>query len=85
MASFLKVDVIIQELKKGIEGKYAEIVVRPNQKKGIKLDIRVIILGDENVGKSTLISVLMSGVLDNGKGELRMKVLQHKHEIMSGK
>lgn len=84
MANCLKAEVILLRMKKGIKGNYAELMVRQGQKEGIKLDIRIMLLGDFESGKSTLIGVLTSGSLDNGKGLARMKVLCHKHEVLSG-
>jgi polynucleotide 5'-kinase involved in rRNA processing len=42
----------------GYEGKYAEIGVRSNQKDGIKLDIKIMLLGDKQSGKSTLVHLI---------------------------
>ena len=84
MASCLKAEVILSKMKKGLKGNYAELMVRQGQKEGIKLDIRIMLLGDYESRKSTLIGVLTSGCFDNGKGLARMKVLCHKHEVLSG-
>ena len=56
MASNLKADVIILRLRDGSNGKIAEILVRSNQKDGVKLDIKVMLLGDKQSGKSTLVT-----------------------------
>jgi GTPase len=56
MASCLKADVVILKMKEGHHGKMAEIMVRRSQKDGIKLDIKMIVLGDVGSGKSTLVS-----------------------------
>lgn len=45
-------------------------------------DIKVIIMGQEGVGKSTLLGVLTSGKCDNGKGGSR--TFKHRHEIEKG-
>lgn len=84
MAGNLKVDLIILQMRDGIEGKTAEVLVRSNQKDGIKLDIKVMLLGDKQSGKSTLIGVLTSGRYDNGNGSARMHVHVHKHDLLSG-
>ncbi len=96
MASALKADVIILQMRHGFEGKLTELLVRSNQKDGIKLDIKIMLLGDKQSGKSTLvvfysstlktfkIGVLTSGQLDNGKGSARMHVHVHKHEVLTG-
>ena len=58
MASALKADVVIIKMRDGYEGKMAEIFVRSNQKDGIKLDIKIMLLGDKQSGKSTLVGVI---------------------------
>ena len=60
MASNLKADVIILRLRDGSNGKIAEILVRSNQKDGVKLDIKVMLLGDKQSGKSTLVTKSLS-------------------------
>lgn len=55
MASALKADVVILQMRDGYEGKLAELLVRSNQKDGIKLDIKIMLLGDKQSGKSTLV------------------------------
>jgi elongation factor 1-alpha len=47
-------------------------------------EIRVVFLGDAGVGKSTLLGILAYGGLDNGAGSVRMGLLRHRHEILSG-
>lgn len=42
------------------------------------------ILGTRKSGKTTLIGVLLNNKLDDGKGSARLKVLNHKHEVMTG-
>eukprot|EP00890_Picochlorum_soloecismus_P005879 jgi/Picsp_1/6292/NSC_03642-R1_gtp-binding protein 2 len=51
---------------------------------------RVVVLGEVDSGKSTLVSVLSHGsdgkpCLDSGRGSARMRVMRHKHEIQSGR
>lgn len=48
-------------------------------------EIRIGILGNVDSGKSTLISVLKEGILDNGRGSARKNILKHKHEKDSGR
>tara|TARA_B100001093_G_scaffold517903_1_gene600889 strand:+ start:1403 stop:2743 length:1341 start_codon:yes stop_codon:yes gene_type:complete len=43
------------------------------------------VCGPVDAGKSSLIGVLTSGQLDDGRGIARNKVLKHKHEIESGR
>lgn len=55
MASRLKADAVLLSMKDGYKGKFAEILVRQNQKEGIKIDIRIVLTGERDSGKSTLV------------------------------
>lgn len=48
-------------------------------------DIRVGVVGNVDAGKSTLIGVLTTGELDNGRGFAREKVFRHQHEASCGR
>lgn len=48
-------------------------------------ELTIAVCGPVDAGKSSLIGVLTSGELDNGRGFARNKVLQHNHEIESGR
>ena len=48
-------------------------------------EIRIGVLGNVDSGKSTIIGVLSSGILDNGRGKARLHVLEHPHEKQSGR
>ena len=47
--------------------------------------IRIGVLGNVDSAKTTTISVLKNGILDNGRGSARSKIFKHKHEIESGR
>lgn len=42
-------------------------------------------IGDVDSGKTTLIGVLSTGTLDNGKGIKRLEVFRHVHEVAHGR
>ena len=42
-------------------------------------------LGNVDVGKSSLLGVLTQGELDNGRGRARLNLFRHLHEIESGR
>ena len=46
--------------------------------------IRVSLIGASTSGKSSLLGVLTSSRLDNGRGKTRLGLLKHRHEITSG-
>jgi len=51
----------------------------------LKDELKVVVCGPVDAGKSSLIGVLNNGVLDDGRGSSRNTVLKHHHEISSGR
>ena len=49
------------------------------------LEIRVVLLGGADAGKSTFIGVMTHSELDNGRGKSRLNALRHRHEVESGR
>jgi len=47
--------------------------------------IRVAVMGNVDAGKSSLIGVLKSGILDDGRGSSRLLVMRHRHELETGR
>ena len=68
MARNLNAQLVVNKVKKGLEGHIAQVFVRRNEIEGIKIDIKITMLGSEGAGKSTLLGVLISGKKDNGSG-----------------
>ena len=48
-------------------------------------EIKIVVCGPVDAGKSSLIGVLNNGILDNGRGSSRSLVLKHHHELESGR
>jgi len=48
-------------------------------------EIRIAVMGNVDAGKSTLLGVLKSGSLDNGRGSARECIFKHPHEIETGR
>jgi GTPase len=48
-------------------------------------EIRIAVMGNVDAGKSTLLGVLKSGSLDNGRGLARECIFKHPHEIETGR
>ena len=61
MARALNAQLMVTKVKNGKEGSICEVKVRRNEIDGIKIDIKITLLGGEGAGKSTLIGVLISG------------------------
>jgi GTPase len=85
MGRCLNAQLLVEEVRPGIEGELCRVEVRRNEIEGIKVDIKISMLGGEGAGKSTLIGVLISGQKDNGRGLARTNVFRHKHEVMNGR
>jgi elongation factor 1-alpha len=85
MARNVNAQLLITNVKKGHEGYISEIQVKRSELDGIKIDIKITMLGGEGAGKSTLLGVLISGKKDNGKGNARTNVFRHKHEVLDGR
>ena len=46
--------------------------------------LRISLIGPTTSGKSTLLGTLTMSTLDNGRGQSRLSMLKHRHEISSG-
>lgn len=78
-----QVDIVsISKLTSG-EKIYFKAIIK--EKCSIRPEIRVIVIGPENSGKTTFVSGLVHAQPDNGQGYLRNMLLTHKHELYSGK
>ena len=54
-------DVTAVRISEGIKGNIIELMIRKNQKQGVKLEIRLLMFGEPGSGKSTLLGMLTSG------------------------
>jgi len=50
-----------------------------------KTELTIVVCGPVDAGKSSLIGVVTSGVLDDGRGSARNKILIHPHERETGR
>ncbi len=78
IANKIHADVTAIIIAEGIKGNIVELMVTKNPKQGVKLEIRLLLMGEPGSGKSTLLGVIKSGENDNGKGYSRTKVFTHK-------
>lgn len=51
----MNADVIVLNLKQMKQGKIAHVMIRNCLKEGIKLDIKIMLLGEAGAGKTTLV------------------------------
>lgn len=49
------------------------------------IDIKTALAGNVDSGKSTLLSVLIHGCNDNGRGQARLNIFNYNHEVSSGR
>ncbi|EGC39348.1 hypothetical protein DICPUDRAFT_147862 [Dictyostelium purpureum] len=84
MASKLSADLTVVRERQGINGKVLEVLVRKFASEDFS-EIRIACVGNVDAGKSTLLSVLSRGQLDDGRGKARAFVFRHRHEIESGR
>lgn len=73
------IDILIKDGKK-----MTRVLVRENNLT-FHREIHIATAGSPDAGKSTLIGVLSSGKLDNGRGSARSRVFNFKHEVDSGR
>jgi len=64
---------------------YFEIKIRQKDLKLNCTERRILLLGNSGVGKTTFLSYLIRGKLDTINTKARLYILNHKHEIESGK
>mmetsp|Transcript_43557 Transcript_43557/g.137820 ORF Transcript_43557/g.137820 Transcript_43557/m.137820 type:complete len:531 (-) Transcript_43557:220-1812(-) len=78
-------DMAMVRKQQGKEGWCAEVMVRQKPMDGHFIDMRIAVVGNVDSGKSTIVGVLTSGKLDNGRGLARSSVFRHRHELESGR
>ena len=64
--------------------KSVEVLIRKVPDDSQFIDIKIAIIGNVESGKSTIVSVLTHGELDNGAGRARLNLFRHPHEIQTG-
>ncbi len=78
--------VIILRKAIGEQGYVVECLIRKIKNiNDLPPDIRIATIGNVDAGKSTLIGVLQSGELDDGRGKSRSRVVRYLHELESGR
>jgi len=61
-----------------------EFLIRENVKNKY-INLKVACVGNVDSGKSTILGVLMTNCLDNGRGSARLNIFNFKHEMKSGR
>jgi GTPase len=75
---------LITETSVDANKKMYEYLVRENNENRY-IEIKVAICGSVDSGKSSLLGVLVSNRLDNGKGSSRLEIFNYSHEAVSGR
>lgn len=47
--------------------------------------VKVAIVGNVDSGKTTLVGVLSKGIVDDGRGQARLRVFNYPHEASNGR
>ena len=55
-----------------------------SQSKGVKV-VKVAMVGNVDSGKTTLVGVLSKGLMDDGRGQARLRVFNYPHEAQNGR
>lgn len=76
---------VVEEDAIGNRKRALEVLVRKVPDDQQFIDLKLAVLGNVDVGKSTLLGVLTQGELDNGRGRARLNLFRHLHEIQSGR
>lgn len=85
VAGILGARVKVLRVRKGRRGRIAEVLVRLSREESPPIIVNVAVLGNVDAGKSTLVGVLCTGVLDDGRGFAMTRVARFLHEIESGR
>jgi hypothetical protein len=62
----------------------AENIAMPSRGSSSTPQLRVTFTGPTTSGKSSLLGTLSTGILDNGRGNSRLNLLKHRHEMVTG-
>ena len=85
VASRLGAKIRVVERKTVGNGRIIKVLVRLNREDSPPVQVIVSALGNVDAGKSTLIGVLCTGELDDGRGSGMRKIARFLHEIESGR
>lgn len=85
VASIIGAKIVVVRRRKIGERYVAEVLVRCSREDKPPIFITVTALGNVDAGKSTLISVLCTGELDDGEGSAMRRIARFLHEIESGR
>jgi len=84
-ASIVGAKLKILRIERGRRGFVAEVHVRYSREDRYPVFVTIPLLGNVDSGKSSLIGVLTTGLLDNGNGLAMKRVARFLHEVKSGR
>ncbi|MEM1924831.1 MAG: GTP-binding protein [Pyrobaculum sp.] len=85
MAKKAGASLYILRVAEGTRGKIAEVLLRSVGREEPPPTVTVATIGNVDAGKSTLVGVLTTGRLDDGKGSARAYASRFKHEVLTGR
>ncbi len=75
----------ILRISEGIRGRVAEVLTRLTPREEPPPTVTIVALGNVDAGKSTLVGVLSTGKLDDGRGSARSFASRYRHEVLTGR
>tara|TARA_A100001015_G_C15041400_1_gene739882 strand:+ start:3066 stop:5099 length:2034 start_codon:yes stop_codon:yes gene_type:complete len=64
---------------------YIKVIIKDDIKFSNNKEKRILLLGDTESGKTTFLAYLIKNIVDTNECKARLHILNHKHEIESGK
>lgn len=80
----LNLDLVLEWFQRAKGGLVAKLIIKKKLLEKIQLELKIMLIGTKGSGKTTLLGVLLTNKLDDGSGSARVKILNHKHEVMTG-
>jgi GTPase len=76
----------VNHILQGEVGKTAQVHMQRQEKYTVSpTHVHIAVCGEFDSGKTTLLSVLITGNLDNGHGIARNQIVRHNHELETGR
>jgi len=85
VASIVGATLQVVRERKGRKGKIVEVLVRISREDSPPVSVTIAVLGNVDAGKSTVVGVLCTGELDDGRGSAMKRIARYLHEIESGR
>ncbi len=85
VASIIGAKLQVVGRKKGVKGNIIEVLVRLSKEEAPPVHVSIAVLGNVDAGKSSLVGVLCTGDLDDGRGSAMRRIARYLHEVRTGR